>query len=210
MTRRLVLGSASPRRRELLAALGLAFTVQAPEVDEQPDGSAPAALAETLALRKACAVAETEGGTEGGDAAVLGADTIVVLDGELLGKPGDATQAAAMLRALRGREHQVVTGVAVVAGERSAVEHVVSRVAMREYSEAELAAYLAAGSPFDKAGAYAIQDRDFAPVARLDGCECSVIGLPLWTVARLLRAVATIEAQRPSYERCAACPEREG
>ncbi|MEE8336743.1 MAG: Maf family protein [Dehalococcoidia bacterium] len=208
MTRRLVLGSASPRRRERLAARGLAFTVQAPDVDEQPDGSAPAALAETLALRKARAVVAAE--TEGGDAAVLGADTIVVLDGELLGKPAGATQAAAMLRALRGREHQVVTGVAVVAGERSAVEHVVSRVAMREYSEAQVAAYVAAGSSLDKAGAYAIQDRDFAPVARLDGCECSVIGLPLWTVARLLRAVATIEAQRPSYERCAACPEREG
>jgi MAF protein len=205
VTNRLILGSASPRRRELLAALGLSFDVRASHADEQPDGSSPPQLAETLALRKARAVAEAEAS----DAAVLGADTIVVLDGALLGKPLDEDEAASMLRSLRGREHQVVTGVAVVAGGRSAVEHVVSHVTMREYSDDEIAAYVASGSPFDKAGAYAIQDADFAPAAQLDGCECSVIGLPLWTTARLLREIATIEAQRPSYERCADCPDRE-
>jgi MAF protein len=206
VAKRLVLGTASPRRRELLAALGLSFEVRASDADEQPDGSPPAQLAETLALRKARAVAAIEGS----DAAVLGADTIVVLDGALLGKPADDDEAASMLRSLRGREHQVVTAVAVVAGDRSAVEHVVSRVMMREYSDAKIAAYVAGGSPFDKAGGYAIQDRDFAPVDRLDGCECAVIGLPLWTAARLLREIATIEAQRPSYYRCADCPQRDG
>ncbi len=206
MAKRLVLGSASPRRRELLAALGLSFEVRASDADEQPDGSPPAQLAETLALRKARAVAAIEGS----DAAVLGADTIVVLDGALLGKPADDDEAASMLHSLRGREHQVVTAVAVVAGDRSTVEHVVSRVMMRAYSDAEIAAYVAGGSPFDKAGGYAIQDRDFAPVDRLDGCECAVIGLPLWTAARLLREIATIEAQRPSYDRCADCPQRDG
>jgi MAF protein len=189
----------------MLATLGVTFEVRASDSDEQPDGSPPAQLAETLALRKTRAVAAVEGS----DAAVLGADTIVVLDGALLGKPLDSHEAASMLRSLRGREHEVVTGVAMVAGERSAVEHVVSRVTMREYSDAEIATYIAGGSPFDKAGAYAIQDRDFAPVDHLDGCECSVIGLPLWTAARLLRKVATIEAQRPSYDRCADCPQRD-
>ena len=206
MAKRLVLGSTSPRRRELLAALGLSFEVRASDADEQPDGSPPAQLAETLALRKARAVAAIEGS----DAAVLGADTIVVLDGALLGKPAADDEAASMLRSLRGREHQVVTAVAMVSGDRSAVVHVVSRVMMREYSDAEIAAYVAGGSPFDKAGGYAIQDRDFAPVDRLDGCECAVIGLPLWTAARLLREIATIEAQRPSYDRCADCPQRDG
>lgn len=207
MSGRLILGSASPRRRELLAALGVAFEVRASDVDEQPDGSAPAQLAETLALRKARAVAGAGDAATSGDA-VLGADTIVVLDGEMLGKPAGDNEAASMLRALRVREHEVVTGVAVVAGDRSATEHIVSRVTMREYTDAEVATYVAGGSPLDKAGAYAIQDRDFAPVERLDGCECSVIGLPLWNVARLLREIATIEAQQPSYDRCAECPER--
>jgi septum formation protein len=203
---RLVLGSASPRRHELLASLGVTFDVRASDADENPDGSPPEQLAETLALRKARAVAASEGV----DAAVLGADTIVVLDGTLLGKPLDSDAAASMLRSLRGRGHEVVTGVAVVASDRTAVEHVASSVTMRDYSDAEIAAYVGTGSPFDKAGGYAIQDRVFAPVARLDGCECSVIGLPLWTAARLLREVATIEVQQPSYDRCADCPQRDG
>jgi MAF protein len=153
--------------------------------------------------------------------AVLGADTTVVLDGQSLGKPADATEARSMLRALRGRTHQVYTGVAVVDGQGprgepvgrpERVEHVVTRVEMRTYSDGEIERYIAGGSPFDKAGGYAIQDRDFAPVERLeelDGCECSVIGLPLWTARRLLRQAAAIETATPPFERCAGCPDRE-
>ena len=207
----IVLASASPRRRELLAGLGVRFEVRPAAIDERSAEPEPARRASALALAKARAVGERARGALVPSGLVLGADTIVVApNGELLGKPADDDEAASMLHSLRGREHQVVTAVAVVAGDRSTVEHVVSRVTMRAYSDAEIAAYVAGGSPFDKAGSYAIQDRDFAPVDRLDGCECAVIGLPLWTAARLLREIATIEAQRPSYDRCADCPQRDG
>ena len=116
------------------------------------------------------------------------ADTIVALRGALLGKPHDADEARAMLEFLRGRTHRVVTAVAVLpAGRRGPlVDHAVTRVTMRRYTDAEIAASIARGDPFDKAGAYAIQDDRIAPVARYDGCYCNVVGLPLWTAVRLL------------------------
>ncbi len=114
-----------------------------------------------------------------------------------------------MLEALRGRVHEVVSGVAVVAGAAAAADHALTRVEMRTYSDDEISRYVATGSPLDKAGAYAIQDAAFAPVARFDGCQCSVIGLPLWTVRRLLRAAAGLHASPPDLDRCASCPLRE-
>lgn len=202
---RLVLASTSPRRRELLAALGVPFTVRAAAVPEELPVDVPApVLAEELALAKARAVARDEPA-----AVVLAADTIVVLDGRSLGKPAHADEARQMLRALRGRAHTVVTGVAVVAPGREHTAHATTSVVMRCYSDAEIETYIASGDPFDKAGAYAIQHREFRPAARIEGCYCNVVGLPLWTVRRLLAAVAPgIPVARPdtALPRCATCP----
>jgi septum formation protein len=145
-------------------------------------GPAPAAVA-GLALRKARAVA-----ARAVEAVVVAADTVVVLDGTALGKPADAREARAMLRRLRGREHEVITGVAVVDSRtgREASISVVSRVRMAAYSDATLEAYVATGAPLDKAGAYAIQDLGGALVERLVGSYTNVVGLPVEETRRLL------------------------
>ena len=177
----IVLASASPRRRELLAALGLPFEVLPSSVDETTEMTDVVWIAEDLALRKARAVA-----AERPDAVVIGSDTVVALDGRPLGKPEDEAEAWAMLRALRARPHEVVTAVAVAHGGRFAVGHDLTDVWMRDYPDEAIAAFIASGSPFDKAGAYAIQDEAFAPVERFEGCRCNVIGLPLALLRRLL------------------------
>jgi MAF protein len=205
---RILLASASPRRRELLATLGADFEVVAADVDESTDEVDPVRMAEGLALRKARAVAAAHRGAADG-IAILAADTIVVDGWRVLGKPADADDARATLAALCGREHEVVTGVAVVAGERVAADFARTTVRMRDYTEEEIAAYIARGEPFDKAGSYAIQDEAFHPVATTEGCVCSVVGLPLWTVRRLLRAAAGIDIAEPRLERCAVCPLRD-
>jgi septum formation protein len=186
---RLVLASASPRRRALLARLGVAFAVVPSDVDETlPPDLPPDHGATELARRKARAVAARLGGT-GVPAVVLAADTLVVLDGQPFGKPASRTDARRMLRALRGRTHEVVTGLAVVetATGHETVEMVVSRVHMREFGDAELEAYLLSGEPDDKAGAYAVQGVGGRLVARVEGCYTNVVGLPVRTTARLLR-----------------------
>ena len=173
---RLVLASASPRRRELLKSIAPQFEVVPSEIEETlEDGPAPVAVAR-LALRKARAVAARVR-----EAVVLAADTVVILDGAALGKPADAREARAMLRRLRGREHEVITGVAVLDSRtgREASTSVVSRVRMAAYSDATLEAYVATGSPLDKAGAYAIQDLGGALVERLAGSYTNVVGLPV-------------------------------
>ena len=199
----LILASASPRRRELLATLGLPFAVEPPDIDEDAAEADPERLATRLALRKARAVAVRHPAD-----AVIGADTVVVLEGRALGKPRDAAEAAAMLAALRGRGHRVFTGVAVVAGARSGVAAASTDVTMRDYGDDEIARYIARGEPFDKAGGYAIQDPQLAPVAAVEGCTCVVVGLPLWTLRRLLREVAGLETPPPDLARCRACPLR--
>ena len=199
----IVLASASPRRRELLPALAVAFEVIPAGVDESGEDEDAARLARALALRKARAVAASRPGD-----AVIGADTIVVLDGSRLGKPRDAAEARAMLGALRARAHEVVTGVAVVASGVEATASATTAVTMREYADAEVARYVARGEPFDKAGGYAVQDLEFAPAATVDGCRCAVIGLPLWTLRRLLLDAA-IEALPPGLPDCLACPHRD-
>ncbi len=202
----LVLASASPRRRELLARLGLPFRVVEPQVDEEGLEGRPERVARRLAALKAAAV---DAGRS--KATVLAADTLVVYRGNLLGKPSDAAEAEAMLGLLRGRTHRVITAVAVLPSgrRRPIVDHAVTRVTMRRYRDAEIDAYIARGDPFDKAGAYAIQDERLAPVARFDGCYCNVVGLPLWTALRLLsRAgldITHVTAER-LLTRCAVCP----
>ena len=199
----LVLASASPRRRELLAALGVEFEVDPSEVDESSAEPEPSRLAKLLALRKACAVAARRP-----DDLVLGADTIVVLDGLWLGKPADSDEARSMLKALRARTHEVVTGIAVVANDAELMRSVSTRVTMRDYADLEVARYIERGEPFDKAGGYAIQDADLAPAAAVEGCTCAVIGLPLWTTRDLLRDVGGLECGEPTLVRCEECPER--
>ncbi|MGE0228571.1 MAG: nucleoside triphosphate pyrophosphatase [Dehalococcoidia bacterium] len=198
---RLILASGSARRPELLASLGVLFEVQPAGVDESSTERDPERLACELALRKASAVAAREP-----RAVVIGADTLVTLDGRFYGKPVDAAQATETLRALRGRTHQVVSGVAVVGPQGTEVTAVVTRVTMRPYSDDDIDRYVATGSPLDKSGAYAIQDAVFAPVVSYEGCMCSVIGLPLFTTRRLLRDAARVEAQPPAYDRCRDCP----
>ena len=181
---RLVLASASPRRRELLASLTREFDVVPSDVDETLEPVALPDAVVRLALRKARAVAASRPA-----ALVLAADTIVVINGRALGKPADAAEARAMLRTLRARTHEVMTGVVMLdaATGRHAAETVVSRVTMARYSDAAIDAYVAGGEPLDKAGAYAIQGEGGALVAGLEGSRSNVVGLPLPTTAALLR-----------------------
>jgi len=186
--KRLILASASPRRRELLANAGFAFEVAPAEVDESyTAGEDPAAFAERLALHKAEAVARRFSPPE--DVVVLGADTVVVADGEVLGKPASADDARAMLRKLSGIIHRVITGVALAAPgtSRRAGGHEVTRVYFRPLTEEEIAAYVATGEPLDKAGAYAAQGQASRFVTRVEGCYFNVVGLPVALVDRLLR-----------------------
>ena len=181
----LVLASASPRRRELLARLGIPFEVVPAAVDETPfPAEAPGDLARRLAAAKAAAVLADRPA-----AVVLAADTVVSYARQALGKPVDAADAVRLLRALRGRRHQVITGVCVArAGHLPLTAACHTDVWMRPYGDEEIAAYVASGDPLDKAGAYAIQHPEFRPVARLVGSYTNVVGLPLGLVADLLRA----------------------
>ncbi len=179
---RVVLASASPRRHDLLAGICRGFAVVPSEVEERPPPGPPSEAAVAVALAKARAVVPTAAG-----AVVLAADTIVVLDDLVLGKPLTATEAVRMLRALRNRSHDVITGVAVVAGSRELTAAVCTRVTMRDYTDAEIDRYVATREPLDKAGAYAVQEAGRELVARVDGCLTNVIGLPVTTVRGLLR-----------------------
>lgn len=188
---RLILASASPRRRELLARLGVPFEVWPSGIEEPLAPGIPAAtLAMTLARAKARDVGERLRATNEAPALVLGADTLVVLDQRPLGKPGSRDEARAMLRALRGRTHEVVTAVVLrleAAEGREATAAVTSQVQMRAYTDRDIDDYVATGEPDDKAGAYAVQGEGGHLVARVEGCFTNVVGLPLGTTARLLR-----------------------
>lgn len=178
----LILASASPRRRELLAAAGLAFRVDAADVDETPwPAETPDAYAERLARAKAAAVA-----ARWPHAPVLGADTVVIVDGEILGKPTDVEDAARMLRRISGRSHTVLTAVAISwrGVMRSAMES--TEVWVNALTGDEIAAYVASGEPMDKAGAYAIQGLASRFIPRIAGSYTNVVGLPVTTVLRLL------------------------
>jgi len=195
----LVLASASPRRRQLLAQAGYTFEVRPAHIPEEPlPGEEPVRYVTRLAREKAQAVFDgisaDRAGAPGAAAidleslAVLGADTTVTLDGHILGKPEDAADAARMLRSLSGRSHLVVTGVALVT--RSAVEVAaeVTAVQFLTLSDEEIAAYVATGEPMDKAGAYGIQGLAAKWIPRVEGCYFNVMGLPLALVAAMLES----------------------
>jgi septum formation protein len=186
--RRLILASGSPRRRELLAAMGWSFLVLPVELDESPfPGEDAAAYVGRLALAKARAAAELAA-SEAPGALVLGADTVVALECELFGKPKDPVDARRMLRRLSGRRHQVLTGVALLDGEREWLEVARTTVEIAPLSEQEIELYVATGEPLDKAGAYAVQGRGALFVSALEGNYSNVVGLPLPVVYRLLLA----------------------
>jgi MAF protein len=183
---KLILASNSPRRRQLLALAGWDFQVIVADVDEslRPNES-PAAYVLRLAETKARAITAQPG------ALILAADTTVVDGNAILGKPQDNTEARAMLTRLRGRTHQVYTGMAMLrqSDNRLLTELSITDVPMRNYSDEELSAYIATGDPLDKAGAYAIQHPQFKPVAHMAGCYAGVMGLAMCHVVRMLRAM---------------------
>jgi len=188
----LVLASASPRRQELLRNAGIPFVVQATDIPEVPeDGEAPRAFAERMAREKALAVFRQRPNDF-----ILGADTIVVVDGEILGKPRDSADAARMLRLLSGRRHQVTTGVCLVGREvgtenrKTGFEDVRSEttvVMMDALSDEDIRSYVASGEPMDKAGAYAIQGGASRWISRIEGDYFNVVGLPVSLVYKMLR-----------------------
>jgi len=185
----LILASNSPRRRQLLALTGLPFVVSAADVDESTrSNESPANYVLRLAETKARAIHADA------DQIILAADTTVVDGSDILGKPQDAGEAVAMLRRLRGHTHQVYTGVALLRVRDGLLlkDLCVTDVPMRDYSDEEIRAYVETGDPLDKAGAYAIQHPDFHPVASMDGCFASVMGLPVCHVLRMLRKMDVI------------------
>ena len=198
----LVLASASPRRAAILRRAGFRFSVvPAGRVEDArvQGGATPEATVATLAGEKAALVARSYAG-----GFTLGADTVVVLDGRLLGKPVDGAEARAMLRSLRARAHTVVTGVAV-AGPRGVLSGTrATIVRFRRYSDGEIDAYVRGGSPMDKAGAYGIQDRAFEPAAAVTGCYLNVVGLPLCLTIDLLREAGALLDRPEELPRCLA------
>lgn len=178
----IILASASPRRQELLRQVGLTFRVEPSLVDENiAEPLSPAELVEHLALIKAKEVAARHP-----EAIVLGADTIVVVDGAVLGKPADRAAAIAMLERLADREHLVMTGVALVQGERVLVSHEETAVRFGPLTREQIERYVDSGEPMDKAGAYGIQGRAAGLIESISGDYFNVVGLPLYRTVHML------------------------
>jgi len=180
----IVLASASPRRREILSAAGLPFRVRVADIEEQRSpGEEPEAYARRLAREKAAAIARTEPGI------ILSADTVVVLGDRVFEKPADEADARRMLTLLAGREHEVITGIAILHEHGEIVDAARTRVRFAPLTNDEIAAYAATGEPMDKAGAYAIQGLASKFVERIDGCYSNVVGLPIALAYRHLREI---------------------
>jgi septum formation protein len=184
----LFLASASPRRRELLRNAGIPFEVEPADIKEAPLPNEPAkAYAERLAREKAQTIARKYSNNP-----VLGADTVVVIDNQILGKPANPADAARMLHLLSGRTHQVITGVCLAANGNDSVASEITSVTMSEISEQEIAAYISTGEPMDKAGAYAIQGIASRWIPRIEGDYSNVVGLPVARVYRMLQQAGVI------------------
>ena len=181
----IVLASASPRRREILEGLGISFRVAPSGADEDiPEGTPPYLAVERLSLLKAADVAKDEKK----NALVLGADTVVVLDGEILGKPKDEEDAVRMLTALSGREHSVLTGISVIrrSDGKGVSVYEETKVKFLELSKEQIKSYVKTGEPMDKAGAYAIQGKGSLLVEKIDGDYFNVVGLPVCRLSKML------------------------
>lgn len=183
---RIILASNSPRRKELLSNIGVKFEVVAADIDEKVlPGESPEAVVMALAFEKALAVAEQLGDEQ---AVVIGADTVVVRDGEILGKPTDEADAYNMLSSIAGRDHEVFTGFAVVrlSDQKKIISFEKTEVDIRELDEASILRYINTGEPADKAGAYAIQGYGSLIVSAIKGDYFNVVGLPLFKLASVL------------------------
>ena len=190
-----ILASASPRRRELLQQIDVSFEVKVASVEEVTGGNlAPAEIVVENAVRKAKAVAKEYPGCP-----VLGADTIVFLDGKVYGKPHDAKEAKAMLKALAGREHEVATGIAWVRGDEVFTDVETTRVFFAPMTDEAIAAYVETGEPLDKAGAYGIQGPAAVFVKRVEGCYFTIIGMPMHKLYHMLAKVGIY----PDWQRAA-------
>lgn len=192
---KLILASASPRRAEILRSAGLSFEIAAANVDETPlANEPPEQLVRRLALAKA--EAEIHARATGEGAIVLGADTIVLVGDQILGKPGTSARAIEMLRELQGREHRVITGVAVIAGAsgKSLSGTESTTVWFDPMTDREIADYVATGEPLDKAGAYAIQGIASRYISKIEGDYFNVVGLPIARVWKMLRRLGYREA----------------
>ncbi len=188
----LILASTSPRRRELITLFNLEFQIIPVDIDESPtDDESPQAVVTRLSRAKAAQAAHNHTG-----AIVVAADTLVSFHNQILGKPRDADDARRMLKQLRGTTHTVFSGLTIRRNEKELTELAETTVWMRDYSDAHLEAYIASGDPLDKAAAYAVQHRDFCPVARVEGCYANVMGLPLCHLYRALRAFG-VDAREP-------------
>jgi septum formation protein len=203
---RIILASASPRRRQLLGELGLEFEVRPSHVNEDAlPGETPLETQKRVTLAKALVggvgtpPVDAQVQHVSADSIVIACDTTVLIDGEMLNKPADAIEAWAMLTRLRGREHEVQSVLVVRQAQQVDLDVVTSAVRMREYSDAEIAAYIASGDPFDKAGSYAVQHAEFRPVAEIRACPLNVIGLPLCVLR--MRLMEKVRIQR---ETCSA------
>lgn len=195
-----ILASTSPRRRQLFSWFEVPFEVIPADIDETPRAAEPPReVVQRLAAEKAARVAQKADP----ESWILASDTLVVIQGQILGKPADSAEAAAMLRQLAGHTHQVLTAICLKKTGSALLQQdvCVTDVPMRNYNEEEIAAYIATGDPLDKAGAYAIQNASFHPVDHLEGCFASVMGLPLCHVARNL-ARAGWEYLAPIHEIC--------
>lgn len=191
----IILASASPRRKELLQQAGFTFKVMASGIAEMRNpGEDPIAFATRLAREKAQDVASRAAPA----AIIIGADTIVVCDTEIFGKPTNTADATCMLHLLAGRTHQVITGICVLAGGAVELAAEVTMVQMLTLSSQEIAAYVASGEPMDKAGAYAIQGQAARWIPRIQGCYFNVVGLPLALVTAMIEAVAQRSSQLTS------------
>ena len=205
----LILASTSPRRRELITLFGLAFKFVTADVDESPRaGEPPEELVRRLSRAKAQIAARDYPETT-----IIAADTVVSLDGSILGKPRDSVDATRMLKLMRARAHTVYSGVTISRGARQITQVATTTVWMRDYTDAEIAVYVATGDPLDKAAAYAIQHDAFRPAARIDGCHANVMGLPLCHLYRALHAfgIAVSEPDRACQEHLKiVCPVAHG
>ena len=190
---RLILASASPRRAELLRAAGYEFDIVVADVDERArDGETPAEYVRRLAAEKSAAAMTLDG-----ELVVLGADTTVVVDGEILGKPRDDGEAAAMLRRLAGRRHEVLTGVSIRRGAHEVGRVESTAVWFSPLTTEDIAWYVASGEGRDKAGGYAIQGLASRFIPRIDGSHANVVGLPVSTVADLLAEIRQLDREPP-------------
>jgi septum formation protein len=181
--KKIILASKSPRRKKILEQMGLDFTVEVSDFDEsQVKFKTPGEMVEKLSLEKAKIVAQKNPG-----AVIIGADTTVVYENEIIGKPISKQDAVKILSLLSGKIHEVITGITVISGARSITKHVISKVKFKKLSDTEIKAYVATGEPMDKAGGYGIQEKGGLFIESIDGDYFNVVGLPIFAVSEALK-----------------------